>query len=199
MNICFLYANPLALQIAEWLESEGHFVVRHEGPLASLSPLGASFDLVVSFTYRYYIPQTIIEEVNGAAVNVHISYLPWNRGADPNMWSWIDDTPKGVSIHFVTDIIDGGDIIAQKTTAMTDSETLSSSYHKLMADAFLLFTETFRAYPYWNQMRKQTCARGSFHSLCQLDPYREQIDYFMSVTDFRNMIKQERVKDESSI
>ena len=27
-------------------------------------------------------------------INMHISYLPWNRGFSPNIWSFIDNTPK---------------------------------------------------------------------------------------------------------
>jgi len=34
--------------------------------------------------------------------------------ADPNVWSFIEKTPKGVSIHYLDAGIDTGDIIAQK-------------------------------------------------------------------------------------
>ena len=47
-------------------------------------------------------------------VNLHISYLPWNRGAHPNFWSFFDATPTGVSIHLIDKGIDTGPIIVQK-------------------------------------------------------------------------------------
>ena len=43
-----------------------------------------------------------------------MSYLPWNRGADPNFWSILEDTPKGVTIHIMDESIDTGDILYQK-------------------------------------------------------------------------------------
>jgi methionyl-tRNA formyltransferase len=54
-------------------------------------------DFIVSYGYRYMLRRPIIGTV--PAINLHISYLPWNRGADSNLWSWIDGTPKGVTIH----------------------------------------------------------------------------------------------------
>ena len=47
-------------------------------------------------------------------INLHISYLPYNKGAHPNFWSWVKNTPKGVSIHLISEKIDAGDIIFQK-------------------------------------------------------------------------------------
>lgn len=46
-------------------------------------------------------------------MNLHISYLPWNKGADPNFWSCIDGTPAGVTLHHIDAGVDTGDIIAQ--------------------------------------------------------------------------------------
>ena len=47
-------------------------------------------------------------------INLHISYLPYNRGAHPNFWSFVENTPSGVSIHQVDSGIDTGKIVIQK-------------------------------------------------------------------------------------
>ena len=39
-------------------------------------------------------------------VNLHISYLPFNRGSHPNYWSFVENTPKGVSIHEIDEQIE---------------------------------------------------------------------------------------------
>jgi methionyl-tRNA formyltransferase len=96
-----------------------------------------AFDLGISFGYRHIIKQEHLDLLR--FINIHISYLPWNRGADPNLWSWIDDTPKGVTIHEIDAGIDTGNILAQKIVPMTSNETLKSSYQKLMDEAFDLF------------------------------------------------------------
>ena len=53
------------------------------------------------------------------------------EGQDPNLWSFIEDTPKGVTIHEIDEGIDTGDIIFQKEIVLNSNETLASSYEKL--------------------------------------------------------------------
>lgn len=77
-------------------------------------------------------------------INLHISFLPWNRGADPNYWSWVDDTPKGVSIHWLDAGIDTGPVIIKAQTRMTaEVETLASSYDKLQKHIAYLFATSW--------------------------------------------------------
>lgn len=87
MNILFLYGNNKALRLAEWLEKQGNIVYRVSIDIDSEFIKQKSIELIVSFTYRHYISNKIVNMVNGNAVNLHISYLPWNKGADPNIWS----------------------------------------------------------------------------------------------------------------
>ena len=47
-------------------------------------------------------------------LNLHISYLPFNKGAHPNFWSFAENTPSGVTIHKINKKIDSGNIIYQK-------------------------------------------------------------------------------------
>ena len=36
-------------------------------------------------------------------INCHGAYLPHNRGAHPNVWSFIDNTPKGGTIQYINE------------------------------------------------------------------------------------------------
>ncbi len=97
-------------------------------------------DFAVSYRYRYIIRKPIIEYLKGNIINLHISLLPWNRGADPNLWSFLEDSPKGVSIHYIDEGVDTGDIIAQKEVPFDISkETLATTYMKLNAEIVDLF------------------------------------------------------------
>jgi len=40
--------------------------------------------------------------------------LPYNKGSHPNFWSFIENSPKGVSIHEIDEGIDTGKLIASK-------------------------------------------------------------------------------------
>jgi methionyl-tRNA formyltransferase len=57
--------------------------------------------------------------------------LPWNKGADPNFWSWFDATPKGVSIHWMTPSLDKGEIVSQQLIDLDENVTLRESYDYL--------------------------------------------------------------------
>ena len=70
--------------------------------------------------------------------------MPWNRGADPNLWSFLEDTPKGVTVHYLDSGIDTGDILVQKSIEFFSSEeTLKTSYEKLSQAACILFKESW--------------------------------------------------------
>ena len=40
--------------------------------------------------------------------------MPYNRGSHPNFWSFVENTPAGVTIHEVDEGVDTGKIINQK-------------------------------------------------------------------------------------
>jgi methionyl-tRNA formyltransferase len=118
-------------------------------------------DLFVSYGYRHIITRDMLKSMKRPPVNLHISLLPWNRGADPNLWSWIDNTPKGVTIHLMDHELDKGEIIAQRQIEMDTTYTLASSYDRLCKEMERLFKEQ------WSKIRfgdfKTFPAMGSYH------------------------------------
>ena len=63
---------------------------------------------------------------------MRISFLPWNKGAHPNFWSFYENTPKGVSIHLIDKGIDTGPIIYQKIVKFSkNEETFEQTYSVL--------------------------------------------------------------------
>ena len=120
-------------------------------------------DFIISYNYRYLIEEEIIDNFPDQIINLHISYLPWNRGADPNLWSFIDDTPKGVTIHKITAGLDKGDILLQRKITFQDIETLYTSYMKLQDEIQTLFIDN------WNRLKnnlifaESQVGKGSYH------------------------------------
>jgi len=123
-------------------------------------------EFIVSYGYRHIIKSDVIKALPDKIINLHIALLPWNRGADPNFWSFAENTPKGVTIHYIDTGIDTGDIITQKEVNFTNNdETLKSVYEHLQKEIQELFIS------YWPQIRIQKCSRhkqiglGSVHFL----------------------------------
>ena len=88
-------------------------------------------EFIISYGYRYIIKEDILKNYFKKSINLHISYLPWNKGADPNLWSFLEDTPKGVSIHYISSELDKGDLLLQKQIEYFSDDTLRTTYDRL--------------------------------------------------------------------
>ncbi len=107
-----------------------------------------SFSLILEFlnyssnTIRKFYLGSQLYNQKISIINLHISFLPWNRGAHPNFWSFYDDTPKGVTIHLIDEGIDTGAIIYQKEITFDRNEKTfeSNSFNNI---CFFFSNNTF--------------------------------------------------------
>ena len=162
MNILFL--GPTCPRIENLLRALGHFVHREEGRLSSDFSKNNFFNFCISYRYHYILTPSIIHAFQNGLINMHISLLPWNRGSDPNLWSFLENTPKGVTIHHTDETLDTGAIILQQSVYFDETkETLRTTYSKLSNAVESLFTDHVesilnRVLPYHPQP-----SGGSFH------------------------------------
>ena len=170
-----LLLGPERGSVGQSLSANGDCVTRTEEDLRKFPELLNGVDWIVSYGYRHIIRPEVIAKFPKRIVNLHISLLPWNRGADPNIWSYLEDTPKGVSIHLIDAGIDTGPLLCQQEVRMSDSDTLKSSYDKLTTAIELLFADR------WTSIRDSEISptaqigAGSYHKSKDLDPYRHML------------------------
>jgi folate-dependent phosphoribosylglycinamide formyltransferase PurN len=101
-----------------------------------------NFDLIISYGYKHILNKEVIESSSAPIINLHISYLPWNRGAHPNFWSFFDGTPSGVTIHLIDQGLDTGPIIYQKLISFDSNEnTFLQTYKRLNIEIEKLFID----------------------------------------------------------
>jgi methionyl-tRNA formyltransferase len=159
-----LVLGPSQSPISSFLQKNGYSIIEYTAPLDINFLEENKFGLAVSYRYRHIIRKEIIDFLNGKIINLHISYLPWNRGADPNLWSFLEDTPKGISIHYVDSGIDTGDIIAQRSMSFEEHEhTLSSTYELLNREVINLFKENWDLIVNNENPRIKQAEGGSIH------------------------------------
>jgi methionyl-tRNA formyltransferase len=122
------------------------------------------FDLIVSFGYKQIIKPEVLKQIKVPIINLHISYLPWNRGADPNFWSFWDNTPSGVSIHHIDTGIDTGPILYQRMLEFdVFKESFESSYKILNYEIEKLFLEKIDAILNHDYEARSQRGKGSIH------------------------------------
>tara|TARA_Y100000992_G_scaffold301779_1_gene273594 strand:- start:1315 stop:1917 length:603 start_codon:yes stop_codon:yes gene_type:complete len=120
-----------------------------------------SVDLVISFGYRHLLSETIVEKYS-PIINLHVSYLPFNRGSFANFWSFYDETQSGVSIHLIDKGIDTGDILYQKKIDFDPKKmTFRETYNILLEQIEKLFLDNISQilslkYPLIKQSHKGT-------------------------------------------
>jgi methionyl-tRNA formyltransferase len=141
MRCLFLGYNRKKTKLIKLLETKGYKVSNINRKI-SFSDIENN-DLYISFGYRKIIPKKIIQRAKRPIINLHLSFLPFNRGAHPNFWSFIEDTPSGVSIHEIDDGVDTGPIIFQKKIKFDYKKnkniTFKSTYNTLFKEVESLF------------------------------------------------------------
>lgn len=161
-----LFLGPADSPLLAWLRSQGGRVEQTESRIDAAFVRAGGFRAVVSYGYRHILKADVLAAMPEVAVNLHISLLPWNRGADPNLWSFVDDTPKGVTIHCLADGVDTGDILAQKEVSFGAGEhTLASTYARLQDEIQDLFKASWPAILSGACPRRPQVGEGSLHRM----------------------------------
>ena len=80
---------------------------------------------------------------NIKAINLHPSLLPKHKGANAIQESFeSSDKEGGISVHWVSEKLDSGEIIAQKSFTKSEDETLESFTCKIKELEYQLLPET---------------------------------------------------------
>jgi len=88
-------------------------------------------DIIVSVGVTQILKKRLLDIPKRGSINVHSSLLPRYRGAFPGFWILLNGEKKtGVSVHYMNEKIDGGDIIEQLPFDINDDETFHSLYLK---------------------------------------------------------------------
>ena len=84
-------------------------------------------DLFVSMSFNQIFKKTIINMPRLKTINCHAGKLPFYRGRNILNWALINDEKEfGVTIHYMDEGIDTGDIILQKSFPITDMDNYST-------------------------------------------------------------------------
>ena len=92
-------------------------------------------DLIITAAYGQIVPTAVLEAPRLGCVNVHASLLPLYRGGAPVHRAIIDGRKEtGVTIMYMAEKMDAGDIISQKSTPITDDDNLEIVYVNINAE-----------------------------------------------------------------
>ena len=88
-------------------------------------------DIFVSMSFNQIFKKEIINLPRLKTINCHAGKLPFYRGRNILNWVLINDEKEfGITVHFVDEGIDTGDIILQKTYNITDEDNYATLLEK---------------------------------------------------------------------
>ncbi len=189
----FLGINEAGEEIYDWLNQDEDIEIKalltekeQLDLIKDLSP-----DIVVSVGFEHKVPEEIINVPRRGIINIHPSYLPHHRGAHPYVWPIIDSGPAGVSIHYMSEEIDEGPIIAKTKVEVRSEDTAKTLYDRLTKEQIRLFKQE------WPNIKKnkvtkrpQSKEEGNknyikdFDRICRLD-----LDEKVRVGDFIDRLR----------
>ncbi len=80
-------------------------------------------DYIVVVSYHQILREEILKKFENKIINIHFGCLPWYRGRAPINWAIINgERSVGITVHFMTEVIDGGPIILQKVMRVSRDE-----------------------------------------------------------------------------
>jgi methionyl-tRNA formyltransferase len=163
--ILFLGYKKKKTKIINFLKKKKFKVIELGNRKITQSIIKKNYTLIVSFGYKNIINKSIISKLNRPIVNLHMSFLPYNRGAHPNFWSFIENTPKGITIHEINNNIDAGPIIIRKKVSFPNlkKQTLKSTYNILFKEIENLFIKKFNLILKKKYKKKYFKNKGTIH------------------------------------
>lgn len=89
-------------------------------------------DIIITCAYGQIIPKKLLEYPKLGCINVHGSILPKLRGGAPIHWAIINgETETGITIMYMDEKMDAGDIISQRKISILPDDNLDSLYKKM--------------------------------------------------------------------
>lgn len=111
-------------------------------------------DLFVVAGYGKLLPLSWLEFPTIAPINIHFSLLPKYRGAMPGEWAILmDEKESGISLIEMSTRLDAGNIYAQASYQLEQTDTRESVYAHLYDLGAMVFLETIGKYIAFKQGR----------------------------------------------
>ena len=150
-----------------------------------------SIDLIFMLWFPTIVKKPSLKSVKTGFINLHPSYIPWNRGMHPYYWAIVDGSKAGTTIHFIDENIDEGNILFQKEIDSFITDTGESLYIKNLEETIRLFKDNYENILNSNyELKGVDNSDGSFHLAKDIRKHSEiQLNKSYKAIDLINIIR----------
>lgn len=184
--------HPTYVNFKNFVSSRGLNFIEYDkldnaGFIQKVRDLNADIAVVCSFNYR--IPKILLDSVKDGFINIHPSLLPEYRG--PNPYSSVimnEEAETGVSLHFMDETFDTGDIVAQKRLPISQIETMGTLFNRLNVLGLDMLLETLKKYEN-EPLSRQKQPAGTFKYGKSMSNENIIINYEKSAKEIESFIR----------
>ena len=146
-------------------------------------------DIIITCAYGQIIPKELLDCPEYGCINVHASLLPKLRGGAPIHRAIIEGHSKtGITIMYMAEGMDTGNIISQKEIPILDDDTASSMHDKLSTLGRDLLLETLPSiFDRTNSSTPQDEEEATY--AFNIKPNDEKLDFNKSAREIYNMVR----------
>ena len=184
---------------ALWFRSVAEFCVQHGLPVFAPDDVNHPLmvekirrlepDILFSFHYRALLKAPILNIPKSGCFNLHGSLLPKYRGRSPINWAIINgERETGVTLHYMTERPDDGDIVCQMKVPIGPEDTARVLNRRLVEAAGIMLDE------YLPQIERGCAPRipqdhGNASYFSRRSPDDGAIDWKSSSGAIRNLVR----------
>lgn len=144
-------------------------------------------DVIISVYFNQILKDQTIHIAKKCVLNIHPGYLPNYKGVSPVFWSIANrEKDAGVTIHYINEGIDTGEIIVRKKIRIEKNDTEDSLYWKLTFSGESLLTDIIDSIKKGDKIKTVKNKNGNYFSL----PSRTAVKKYMKRTKSFFRIKQ---------
>jgi methionyl-tRNA formyltransferase len=144
--------------------------------LAKIEGIGP--DLIISLSATQIFNKRLLNLANKGCINLHSAPLPHYRGLFPAFWQFLNGEREiGITVHFVNEQIDAGDILLQDKVKVFPDDSLSSLLYRVKTAGIQLLLKALEMIESNKIITiPNDITKGSYYGL----PKREDIKMFFS-------------------
>lgn len=146
-------------------------------------------DFIFSFYYRDMVKKDVLSIPSKGCLNLHGSLLPKYRGRAPVNWAVVNgEKETGVTLHYMTEKPDAGDVVAQKSVPIGKDDTAKCVHMKAAEAAAKMLDEILPKLKAGKAPRKrQDESKATYFG--GRSAKDGAIDWKKSATEIRNLVR----------
>lgn len=148
-------------------------------------------DIFVSMSFDQILKERCYTLPRLGTINCHAGKLPFYRGRNILNWALINDEKEfGVTVHYVDDGVDTGDILLQRTYSISDSDDYGSLLKKAYSECPSVLYEAIQLIRSGHASRlSQKCIHPCGSIFSQRKPGDEFIDWSWTSREVFNFVR----------